>query len=76
MKRSGIKIGLSNIILILNKKIAEPNGMLIPGTETGSKKGAVKIMQDMKRPRSPIISRNPSNLIPSSGIFKEISDIT
>ena len=73
MNRSGIKIGLLKIILRLNKNIADPKGMLIPGIETGNKKGAVKIIHDMKIPRSPIISRNPSNVIPSSGIFVEIS---
>ena len=73
MKRLGIKIGLLNPILILNKNMAVPKGILLPGIETGSKNGAVKIIQDIKSPRSPIISRNSSKVIPSSGIFEEIS---
>jgi len=76
MTRLGIKTGLSDSIPRLIRNIADPKGMLIPGIETGSKNGAVKIMQDMNSPRSPIISRNSSKLIPSSGIFEEISSIT
>ncbi len=75
MKRLGIKTVRLNIILILIKNMANPNGMLIPGMDTGSKKGAVKITQDMKRPRSPITSRKSFKVIPSPGIFEEISDI-
>jgi predicted transcriptional regulator len=56
--------------------MADPKGILDPGISTGSKNGAVKIIHDMKRPRSPIISRKASKVMPSAGILEEISDIT
>jgi hypothetical protein len=50
--------------------------MLDPGIDNGSKNGALKITHDMKSPRSPITPRKSFNVMPSMGIFLEISDIT
>ena len=76
MARLGSRTGLFDSIPRLIRKIAVPKGMLIPGTETGNRKGAVSIMQDMKSPFSPIMLRKPSNVMPSTGIVEEISLMT
>ena len=76
MRRLGIKIGLLKIISLLIRNIAVPKGILVPGIDTGSRKGAVKTIHDMKRPRSPIISIKSSKVIPSDGISDEIPDST
>lgn len=75
MTLSGINTGLSDAIPRLIKNMADPNGMLIPGTDIGSKNGAVSIIHDIKSPRSPIMSRKSFKVIPSSGIFEEISSM-
>lgn len=46
--------------------MAKPNGILLPGIDTGSKKGPVKMMQVNNWPSSPIISKNSFNVAPSS----------
>lgn len=55
--------------------IAKPNGELLPGIDTGNKKGAIRIKQEIKPPCSPIRSRNSLKLIPSSGICLDMSEI-
>jgi hypothetical protein len=69
MKRLGIRIGLLKIISLLIRNMADPKGILDPGIDTGSKKGAVKIIHDIKRPRSPVISKKSSKVMPSVGIL-------
>lgn len=50
------------------KNMARPKGMLLPGIDTGSKKGPVKIMQVNNWPSSPIISKKSFRVVPSSEI--------
>jgi len=68
----GIKGCLFKIIPTLINKIAKPKGKLLPGKDTGKRKGATSIMHDNKLPCSPIRSKKSSNVIPSTGISKDI----
>lgn len=55
--------------------MANPNGKLLPGIDTGSKNGATRIKQDIKPPCSPISSKNSLKLTPSSGICSDTPEI-
>jgi hypothetical protein len=50
------------------KNMARPKGMLLPGMDTGNKKGPVKTIHENNWPPSPIISKNSFKVNPSLGI--------
>ena len=63
---------LSRIIPTFINSIASPNGVLLPGIDTGNRKGAIRIRQDSKPPCSPMSSKKSLKFIPSPGISLEI----
>lgn len=67
----GINGCLLEIIPTLINKIANPNGILLPGNETGNKNGATSIIHDNNPPCSPINSKKSLNVIPSFGISED-----
>jgi hypothetical protein len=52
--------------------IPNPNGMLLPGKDTGKRKGATRIIQVKSPPCSPISCKKSLKVIPSEGISKDI----
>ena len=72
MMNLGIRGCLLRIIPIFIRIIANPNGVLLPGIETGNRKGATRIRQDSKPPCSPMSSKKSLKVIPSEGISLDI----
>ncbi len=52
--------------------MANPNGKLLPGIDTGSKKGATSTVHEIKNPCSPMSSKKSLKVMPSEGSSKDI----
>jgi hypothetical protein len=63
---------LLRIIPRFISNIANPNGKLLPGIDTGNRNGATRTRQDSKPPCSPMSSKKSLKFIPSAGISLDI----